>query len=290
MWPTLFRIPLPEFLQSFLNSLFHPAPGQEITSIPIHSFGVMVMTGFLVGLWWATRLARKYGSDTQNDPEKISDLAFWILIGVLAGGRLFFVMQNYSLFQDNPFRILAFWEGGMVFYGGFLLSLWLGLRHAKKVGLDPWATADYMLVAGMLGYGIGRFGCLLVGDDYGSETTMPWALHVPDPLPKDSLFPPELAGHSIHPAQIYMAMNGFLIAAIGAWMLKRKKFKGQVAGMVLILYAVGRFLIEFFRGDADRGFYGPLSTSQWIGVLIIVIVAPILWSRYQGLKTNPVSH
>lgn len=273
MWPTLFRIPLPGFLQD----LFH------VTDIPIRSFGLMVMAGFLVGLWYATRLARRFGADPEKDPQRVGDLAFWLLVGIIGGGRLLYVLVHSEQFADNPFRVLAFWEGGMVFYGGFLLSFWLGAVKAKKYGLSFWPTADLLFVAAMVGYGIGRWGCVLVGDDYGRETAVPWAIRVPDPIPPDSLFPPALAGHLLHPTQIYMSLNGFAIAAIGRWLLPRRRFPGQVCWTGILLYAAGRFAIEFFRGDdAERGIYGILSTSQWIG---IGLAALAVWRLRAGFSS-----
>ena len=266
MWPTLFRIPLPSFLQD----LFHAA------DIPIRSFGLMVMLGFLVGLWTASRLARRFGADPVKDPQRVGDLAFWLLVGIIAGGRLLYVIVHHEQFAGNPFRIFAFWEGGMVFYGGFLMSFWLGAVKAKRYGLDFWPAADILIVAGMLGYGIGRWGCLLVGDDYGRETTVPWAIRVPNPLPPDSLFE-DNAGKYLHPTQLYMSLNGFTIAAICRWLLPRKKFHGQICWTGILLYAIGRFIIEFFRGDdKGRGIYGFFSTSQWIGIGLAVVAVVML--------------
>lgn len=270
MWPTLFRIPLPGFLQDWLG-----AP-----DIPIRSFGLLVMLGFLLGLWYAIRLSRRFGADPKEDAGRIADLAFWLLLGIVAGGRLLYVFLHSEEFQENPFRILVFWEGGMVFYGGFLLAFLLAARKAPRLGLDFWKSADYLMVAGMLGYAVGRVGCLLLGDDYGKliedPASVPWALHIPNPLPEDSAFPAQSAGKYLHPAQVYMSLIGFALAALGRWLLPRKKFDGQVYWNLVLLYAIVRFVIEFYRGDDEaRVMYASFSTSQWIatGMALISVVA-----------------
>lgn len=219
---------------------------------PLRTFGPLVAIGFLIGVWWGTRLSRRYGADPQLDPQRASDVAWWILIGVIAGGRLAYVLVNAREFLDHPLSVFAIWEGGMVMYGGLILAIVLGAWKARQLGMDLWRTADYGLTAGFLGQAIGRWGCLAVGDDYGAPTTVPWALRVPAELPEGSLFDPNLAGCTIHPTQIYMSLKALALFLLGSWMLRRCwKFKGQIFCTLLAGYAVLRFFIEFFRFDAE---------------------------------------
>lgn len=231
MWPELFTIP-------FLD-------------VPLRSFGLLVGTGFLVAVWFGARLAARYGADPAKDPERFSgDVAFWVLLGVLGGGRLAYVLLNWNQYAAHPLDALKIWEGGLVMYGGLILALVLGAWKAKRLGMPIWQSADYGLTAGFLGQAIGRVGCLLVGDDYGRPTDLPWAITFPDPLRPGSAFPPELAGIPVHPSQPYMTLKALALCAIGLWLLKRKRFHGQVASVLLMGYAVLRFLIEYTRGDA----------------------------------------
>ncbi len=231
MWPELFTIP-------FLD-------------VPLRSFGLLVGTGFLVAVWFGSKLASRYGADPVRDPERWSgDVAFWILIGVLGGGRLAFVLLNWDQYADHPLDALKIWEGGLVMYGGLILALVLGGWKAKRLGMPIWQSADFGLTAGFLGQAIGRVGCLLVGDDYGRPTDLPWAITFPDPLPAGAAFPPEWAGIPVHPTQPYMTLKALSLFLIGLWLLKRKRFHGQVAALLLMGYAVMRFVIEYYRGDA----------------------------------------
>ena len=232
MWPEVFRI-----------ALF----GREL---PLRSFGLFVAVGFLFGVWWGTRLARRYGADPEHDPDKIPDLAFWVLIGVLAGGRLGYVLVNLGYFIEHPIEIFEIWKGGLVMYGGLILAVLLGIWKGRRLKLPLAHTADYCVTAGFLGQAIGRFGCLAVGDDYGSPTDGWWAIRVPDPLPEGSLFPPELAGMTVHPTQLYMSLKAAILFALGMALLARRRFAGQVACVLGGGYAVLRFVIEWFRWDA----------------------------------------
>jgi len=230
VWPEVFTIP-------FLDK-------------PLGSFGLLVATGFLIGLAVAGKLFRRYGADPEHDPERFGDVAMWILIGVIAGGRLAFVLVNLDSYLERPLDIFKIWEGGLVMYGGFILAVVLGVWKAKRMHMPGWRTLDIGLTAGFLGQAIGRLGCLAVGDDYGRPTDVPWAITFPDPLPAGSAFDPELAGVPVHPTQLYMAAKALALFLFGLWLLKRKRFHGQVGLALMAGYAVLRSIVEGFRFDS----------------------------------------
>lgn len=230
MWPELFTIP--------------------VLGWPIRSFGLLVGAGFLIGVWLAARLSRRYGTDPQRDPARIFELSTWVLIGVLAGARLAFVLINWRQYADRPLDIVKTWEGGLVMYGGLILALLLGAWKAKRLGMPGWQSADYGLTAGFLGQAIGRVGCLLVGDDYGRPADVPWAIRFPDPLPAGSAFNPDWAGVPVHPTQPYMTLKALALFSFGLWLLRRKRFHGQVTCLLLMGYALLRSIVEVYRGDA----------------------------------------
>ena len=132
-------------------------------------------------------------------------------------------------------------------------------------------TADVALPCVMLGLGIGRWGCMMVGCCFGNiAPDLPWAVRFPD-LPDSIMMQthPDLIGQPLHPTQLYMSLNAFAIFVILSLVLRRRKFEGQVFYLCLILYAISRSTIEFFRGDnEDRVYFGPLSTSQWISIAV----------------------
>ena len=260
---------------------------------PVRAFGVMVAAGFLLGLHIWTRLVRRHGLEPELDEERVGNVAMWVLIGVIAGGRLMYVVvetlryagsgdetsAGYQYLHD-PLSIVFVWQGGLVMYGGFFGAILLGLWGCRKFGLHLFNGLDTGLVAGFFGQAVGRVGCLLVGDDYGAvvpegmrSLPFPITVQVPDAAwlaaNPESLFPSALAGETLWCTQLWMAFNALMLGLIGLWLLKRRRYFGQAAVTLLCLYAVTRFTIEAFRGDELRGvwFGGALSTSQLISIV-----------------------
>ncbi|MFT7671346.1 MAG: phosphatidylglycerol:prolipoprotein diacylglycerol transferase [Planctomycetota bacterium] len=269
MHPYLFSIPL-----WFRDEPFH-----------LRSFGVLVACGFLFGANILQRLARKYdkGEDPDSLAEKYSGVLMWALFGVFGGARVMYVivevLRDSSIGQrylDEPLSMLYFWEGGLVMYGGFAGGAIMGVLKAKLSGLNWIRSLDMALISAMFAQGVGRWGCLLVGDDFGKvvperfqNLPFPITVHVPNPLPEGSLFGAENAGQILWATQTWMSFNGLIIGLIGLWLLAKRRYAGQVTLWLIVFYAIGRYAIEMFRGDAIRGlwFNGLMSTSQLISVV-----------------------
>lgn len=173
-----------------------------------------------------------------------------------------------------------FWAGGLTYYGGFLLAaptLWWSLR---RDGVAIRKVADLAGGAVALGLGFGRMGCLLAGCCFGARSDVPWALAFPPNSPASEaqfksgeLASQHLASHPVHPTQIYESAGSFAIAAVCLlWLHPRKRYDGQVFLAFLVGYSVLRFLLEILRRD-DRGGVGDLSTSQLIGIVLVVAAA-----------------
>jgi len=163
------------------------------------------------------------------------------------------------------------------FYGGFIGALIASAiffrRHPR---LPFWRIADLCGPAIALGQAIGRIGCLMAGDDYGRPTQLPWAVTFTDPDAARIGGAP--LGVSLHPVQLYESIVCFGLFALLVRLSRHKRFDGQVILAYTLLYAVARFILEYFRGDADRGFVfgGLLSTSQFVAT-ILGPVAIALW-------------
>lgn len=206
-------------------------------------------------------------------------------------------------FVHDPFQILLIWQGGLVMYGGLFGGILLGLWSARRHGLDLWNSMDTGLVCGFFGLVVGRWGCLLVGDDYGkpapeswSDSPMPihfgnggelglFTLRVPSrewlSQNTESLFDPDDAGGVLWATQTWMSLNALLVALAGWLWLRRRKNYGQPAAWMLAQYAACRFAIEFFRGDEIRGvwFDGRLSTAQLLSIGLFALGLLLLARR-----------
>jgi len=245
----------------------------KIGPITIYTYGVLIATAFFLGLALAARQARVEG----EDPQKIMDLSFYILISAIVGSRLLYIVVEYKEYISNPLRIFKVWEGGLVFYGGFIMAMAVVIIYIRKHEMNLWKVGDILAPSVAIGQGVGRLGCFFAGCCYGRETDVPWAFIFKDP---NTLAPMDV---HLHPTQLYDSANGFIIFVILLILRKFKKFDGQLFWTYTLLYAVGRFIVEIFRGD-ERGFVieSFLSTSQFIAIpLFIVSLAMLIKLKQQ---------
>ncbi|MFQ5450088.1 MAG: prolipoprotein diacylglyceryl transferase [Nitrospinaceae bacterium] len=248
----------------------------EFGFFKIFTYGLLVATGFFAAILFAAHLGKKEGLD----PQKIIDLCFYILISSLLGARLLYVIVEHKYFLSHPLEIFKFWKGGLVYYGGLILGVTVSIVYMKKKGMPQWKVADLLAPSIAIGQAIGRWGCFFAGCCYGTKTDVPWAITFTDPK---SLAP---LGVPLHPTQIYLSLNAIIIFSFLMWLRKRKSFDGQIIWTYGILYSIGRFIIEYFRGD-DRGFavQNVFSTSQFIGIFILGFSVLMLIYLRRGGKT-----
>src|SRR4030043_1236395 len=245
--------------------------------LTIHTYGLLVAVGFLIGLGFAVRQARKEGTPA----DKIIDLGFYILLSAIIGSRLFFILINASHYIKNPLDIFKILEGGLVFYGGVLLAVPTAIWYVKKNGLAIWKTADIFAPSIAIGHALGRLGCFAAGCCYGNPAdSLPWSVTFTDP---ESL---ARIGIPLHPTQLYESAGEFINFLILITLRRYSSFNGQLFMTYLLLYSVLRFIVEFFRGDVNRGFIAPqLSVSQGISILIfLVAVAGLIILRQRNSR------
>ena len=237
----------------------------------VGTFGVMVMLGVIAGSLWLARALRRLGI---TDKDAASDLVTLAVVTGLLGARWTYLAIHPDALQ-SPIDLIALWKGGIVSYGGFFGGAVGAIWWARKRRVPIPRVGDALMPALFLGQAFGRVGCFLVGDDYGRPWNGPWA--VAFPAKEGGLIPPELVGVPLHPSQLYLSLMDLLIFLITARVFARRRWDGQVLVLTMALYAVGRFLIEFTRGDdAARGFFGALSTAQWWSVVTAALALVLL--------------
>ncbi len=244
----------------------------------LHTFGVFLAAGYLAALWWITRSAKRDGLD----PDRVMSLGLWAILGAVAGAKLLMVLRTLPDYLDDPSQLwaLSTLQSAGDFYGGFLGALAaVAVYFARTPQLPVWQTADICAPAIALGQAIGRIGCFMAGDDYGSPASVPWAVTFTDPDAYRIGGAP--LGVPLHPVQLYESAACLALFLFLVWRARRKRFDGQVILAYTLLYAAARFLLEFVRGDEDRGFilHGLLSTSQFIALLLTVVSLLLWWQR-----------
>jgi phosphatidylglycerol:prolipoprotein diacylglycerol transferase len=236
--------------------------------LTIHTYGLLLALAFIAGIWLASRNAAKSGLN----PDSIWNLGLIVIFSALVGAKLLLFVSDYSYYTENPREIfsLATLRSSGVYYGGLLLALAASAWYMHKAKLPSWRVADITAPGIALGQAIGRLGCLSAGCCYGKPTHVPWAIVFTNPYAAENVGVP--LNIPLHPTQIYESVGALLLFIYLMWRLGQKHFTGQIILEYLMLYSALRFVIEFFRGDDDRGFvlHGMLSTSQFIGIIAIL--------------------
>ena len=270
--------------------------------IPLHSYGLLLALGFIVAIWVAQREARRQG----QDPEAIGDLSFWILVAALVGSRVYYIFVNWDdYFGHNALvstrigripRLVAIWEGGLVFYGGFIASTLTAWWYMRRRHMPFLAYADTMIPSVALGQFFGRLGCFAAGCCWGkvAHGHFPWLAEFPPKSlayqslaaradPSRYLSADRLHTLPLHPTQLYESGGELLLFfLLVAWVRPRKRFHGQALATWLMAYAVLRSAVEAFRGDVERGVVAGLGVGAWTSIAIFAVGAAILaagWRR-----------
>ncbi len=270
-----------------IEEVFH------IGKLSISPFGPMLVIALFAAYWQLRWGMRRLGI---GDEEDASAIVFACGIGGILGGKIYFAI----LYQDWH---LLFDRAGIVYYGSFILGLAAFLWTIKRRRLPFAGTFDAAVAALPLGYGLGRIGCFLVGDDYGKPTDLPWGVEFRVGLPQTTAgnlrahfgveLPPEIADGewiAVHPTQLYELALGLAIWGVALWLFRRGLRPGMIALTILALLSCERFGIEFLRAKDDR-FLGPFTLAQAFSVAILVVVAVIAWRRqtqaHEGKEPSP---
>jgi phosphatidylglycerol:prolipoprotein diacylglycerol transferase len=231
----------------------------EIAGVKLHGYGVAIATALLLALWLAGREAQRKGLE----PAVVDQLALPIVLWGLLGGRLGYVVGwEPDLLWRDPLDVLAVWRGGLALHGGlvagFGAAIWLCRRRRFRV----WRLADTVAPALALGQAVGRLGCFLSGDSYGTPTDAPWAVTFTNPAALAPL------GVPLHPVQLYEA--GLDLVLLGVlWATRRQPaFEGRQFLLWAGGYALIRIFTETFRGDRVELALG-LSLLQGVSVTIL---------------------
>lgn len=250
--------------------LFH------LGSFSLPTYGLLVALGVIVGLTVTVKLSRS---------QKLSPDANWNL-GVLAvlaailGAKVLLIINDFGWYTSHPAEIfsLSTLQAGGVFYGGLIAAIAVSWWYIRKNHMPVLRTCDTFAPGIALGHAVGRVGCFAAGCCYGKPTTHWWGVTFTNPLANAWVGTP--LNQALEPTQLFESAVELVNFFILFWLLKHKKFEGQVIGAYLFLYGVARYFLEFIRDDPDRGsmFGGAMTGTQFISILL-VIAGGLLWLR-----------
>ncbi len=229
----------------------------EIFGIKIRSYGLMIAIGIFVASALLINRAKKKG----YDEDSVMNLIIFTVIGGILGGKMLFIITELKNILNNP-SILKNFGYGFVVYGAIMGGAAVIYLYCRKKKWNPLDLLDLVIPGVAIAQGFGRIGCFLAGCCYGAETDSPLGVV----FPEGSLAP---SGVHLHPTQLYSSAFDFVLGLFLLYYAKKEKKPGKVVGLYMIIYSVGRFLVEFLRNDS-RGSVGILSTSQFISIFTLL--------------------
>lgn len=253
MHPILFEFDTPNFLRFLMPD-----------KITIYSYGTMIALGALLGFAYTAWQAKK---QLHIKYETTNELILLILVFSIIGGKAFVIFEDFKGFLSDPGMILRNLSSGFVFFGSLLFAIPTMLIFFKVKKIPALPMLDIMAITTCIVHGTGRIGCFFAGCCHGIPYDGPLAVVFTDPVCQAKPL-----NTPLHPTQLYSMI---LIYGIMVFLLvksKRKNFDGQIFILYLILYSIGRMIIEIFRGDISRGYAVEdwLTNSQFISIIVII--------------------
>ncbi len=250
------------------------------TSIPVYGYGFMLLVGFLLAGWMASRRAQHEGLAA----EVIWDLATWLFFSGIVGARLFYLIQfRKRVFADKQrldeyvLTAVNLPDGGLVLYGGVLFGIVAYLIFCHRQKISPLLMADVAIPSFFIALACGRFGCFLNGCCYGDPCELPWAITFPQgSVPFIGLVnrgfsdPDAVTSMPLHPTQLYSSINAMVLGFLTASYFKHRNYDGAVITLALISYPITRFVIEILRSDGIGQWGTGLTISQLVSLAVLV--------------------
>ena len=244
------------------NELFTIGP------FTVYGYGLMIAVG-VFSAWLVTDYRAK---KQRMDRDHVFSLIIWCLLGGIVCSKLLFWITEWKTILNDPRYLMDTLADGFVVYGGIIGGILAGCLYCFCKKINFWKYFDLVMPSVALAQGFGRIGCLLAGCCYGRETNSALAITF-----QNSDFAPNHV--ALIPTQIYSSMLDFAHFFVLLYISRHKKKDGQVAACYLIFYSIGRFVLEFFRGDLIRGSVGGLATSQFISLFILAAGLAIIVGR-----------
>lgn len=228
----------------------------------------MLAVSFLVAILFVKRAAKHF----DISPVIIENLAFYVMLGVIVGGRLLYAVFHWQQYAHDLLGILRIWEGGMMFYGGFIGGLFAGSLYLNRQQISVLVLGDIVAPAVALGQFFTRIGCFLNGCCFGTPSELPWAIKFPDNCVAGGS---PVADFTLHPTQIYASLFGLALFFFLKSRLYRPHKTGEIFSLYLIFSGIFRFSVDFIRYFED-------SANFWINqiiALVLVLIGSIIFVR-----------
>jgi len=241
------------------------------------TYGFLVSLGVLIGLWISVRNSERLG----YDGDKAWNLGILVVLCGIVGAKILYVINEWGYYSAHWREIFSLetLQAGGVFSGGLIAAFAAAAWYVWRNRMPPLGTCDAFAPGLALGHSLGRIGCFAAGCCYGKPTHHFWGVTFSNPLANS------ITGTPLHvplePTQLFESAVELANFFFLMWLLKRRKFDGQVFGAFLFIYGVARFFLEFIRDDPGRGsvFGGAMSGTQLIAIGLVLAGGVIWWLR-----------
>lgn len=272
MHPILYKIPVPEFLRGIL-------PDELIVA----SYGTLIVLGIISGYFYMKSAAKK---ELNLHHDTIMNIIIVMVIASVIGGKVFFYLENPGRYIEDPSRMFKNFGSGFVFYGSLIFAVSSLVYYFRTLKINVLKMFDIVTIFLCILHAFGRLGCFMAGCCHGVPHDGIFSVVFTDPM---CLAKP--LNTPLHPTQLYSIFMIITILSILLWVKRNKKFDGQLSMLYLMLYSVGRSIIEVFRGDEARGYIidGYITHSQMISFFVISF-ALFVYYRLSKKSTPPTNN
>ncbi len=234
----------------------------EIFGIAVRWYGIIMAVGIVCGLLYALSESKRVGMDENI----ILDLVIFAIPSGIIGARLYYVFFNWEYYSMNPKQILNIRGGGLAIHGTLIAAIITAVIYTRVKDVNFWALVDVAAPGLILGQAIGRWGNFVNQEAHGVPTDLPWGIMVD--------------GLRVHPTFLYESLWNLSIFLILLGYRKRRKTRGNIFLLYLILYSVGRFFVEGLRTDSLM--LGNIRAAQFVSIGVIIIGTLIMFYRNKG--------
>lgn len=270
---------------NFLHTNIPKAILISIGPVNIYWYGLFIVSGLLLAMLTAFKLADYYNIKKDT----IIDLTFWLIIGGIAGARIYHIGLELPYYLDNPLEMFKVWHGGLAIHGGITAGLIIIWVFSKRHKINFWLLGSIIVPGLALAQAVGRWGNYFNQEIFGKQTDMPWG--IPIEIAKR---PAEYIVYTyFHPTFLYISIGNFLIFValiyFHAWIIKNKKhdnfYYALCAASYLIMYSILRFSLEFVRIDRTPEILG-LRFPQIVSIFIILVISSYIFYAFRK-NTRP---
>ncbi|MCL2798792.1 MAG: prolipoprotein diacylglyceryl transferase [Endomicrobia bacterium] len=238
--------------------------------ITIYTYGFFIAVAFLAAISYVSYVLKKTKSSVITQDE-LYNLFLGLIVSGIVGARIFYIFVNFNEYLSAPLDIFKVWQGGLVYYGGFITAVGFLVLYAFKKKKSILKLSDIIAPALPLGHFFGRIGCFFAGCCFGRECALPWSVVFNN---QHSL---ALQHVHLHPVQLYEAFGNLLLFMFLHFYNKKSHADGMSLAFYLTGYSVLRFAAEFLRGDFRGGYYLGLSVAQIISAVLFLAGLIILY-------------